>query len=78
MELKVIGKAVLSISAEECANLRETKKFLFNLCKKMQNGDFKFVASDYDTLSDEQFEDVIHILDVLTDDDITEDGLELI
>ena len=44
----------------------------------MQNGDFKFVASDYDTLSDEQFEDVIHILDVLTDDDITEDGLELI
>ena len=78
MELKVIVKTKKSISAEECSNKKKKKKFSFNLCKKMQNGDFKFVASDYDTLSDEQFEDVIHILDVLTDDDITEDGLELI
>ena len=78
MELNVIGKTVLSISDEEYANLRETRKFLFNLCKKMKDGDFKFVASDYDTIADEQFADVIHVLDVLTDDDITEDGLELI
>ena len=79
MEFKTMnGKTVLSISNEEYANLRQVREFMLSLYKGMNEKGFKSIASDYATTDDEEFANIVYVLDDLIDDYIPEDGLELI
>ena len=79
MEFKTMnGKTVLSISNEEYANLRQVREFMLSLYKEMNEKGFKSIASDYATTDDEEFANIVYVLDDLIDDYIPEDGLELI